>query len=183
MRDPEDLLRSLPPESPPAEVVLAAIRVFRYRAIVAIVLACALVLSAVILKGHLDRDARLLERIGRIRYTTGGVMTPNKLRDIDGIKVLLWEVVVDEADAAYVHVLAWDRTGRHFSLVVSDPEADGKPISLGAIEGSGGGIKLTHGDLWQEIRAPSGAEMLSFNVEVRSDEDGLIGAVPFEIHI
>ena len=182
MRDPEEMLRSLPPESPPAEVVVAALRVFRYRAIAAIALACALLLSAIVLKGNLDRDARLLERIGEIRYTSGGTQTLNRLRDVDGIKVLLWEVVSDE-DSSYVHVLGWDESGRDFSLAISDPEADDKPTSLGAVEGYGGGRQPTHADLWQEIRAPSSADTLSFNIEVRDEEGGVAGSVPFEIDI
>src|SRR5687768_9771586 len=99
MHDTEDMLRSLPPESPPAEVVVAALRVFRYRAIAAIALACALVLSAFILKSNLDRDARLLERIGQIRYTSGATQTLNRLQEVDGVKVLLWEVVTDETSS------------------------------------------------------------------------------------
>lgn len=182
MRDPEEMLRSLPPESPPAEVVLAALRVFRYRAIAAIALACALVLSAFLLKANLDEDARLLERIGEIRYTSGGTRTLNQLRDVDGVKVLLWEVVTDE-DSTYVHVLGWDESGRNFSLAISDARADDKATTLGSIESYGGGSRPTHADLWQEIRTPSSADTLSFNVELRGEEAGASGSVPFEIDI
>ena len=182
MRDPEEMLRSLPPESPPPEVVMAAVRVFRYRAIAVIALACALVVSAVILKGHLDRDARLQERIGRIRYTTGGTMDVHEFREVDGVEVVVWEIVVDEADSSYVHVLAWDDRGRDFSIDISDPEADGRPTTLGSIESYGGGRKPTHTDLWQEIRVPSieDVDSLSFDVDVSGD---VTGSFPFEIKI
>ena len=186
MRDPEELLRSLPPESPPPEIVMAAIRVFRYRAIAAIALACALVLSAFVVKGQIDEDSRLLERIGEIRYTTGGVVAVNQLRDVNGVKVMLWEVVVDESDTTYVHALAWDARGRDFSIAISEPSADGRPATLGSVEGFGGGANRTHAEVWQEIRVPSTAELrtLTFNVEVQAkDEEELSGSIPFEIDL
>lgn len=45
MSDPIAALESLPPESPPREVVLSSLRLFRYRAIATIALAGALVLA------------------------------------------------------------------------------------------------------------------------------------------
>lgn len=182
MTEPEDLLRSMPKESPPPELVMAAMRVFRYRAIAAIFLSCALVLSAFILKSKIDQDSRLLERIGEIRYTTGGVTHVNELRDLDGAEVMLWEVVVDEADTSYVHVLAWDDDGRDFTLEVSDPRVDGRSTTLAAIESSGGGGDRTYVDLWQEIRVPSveGADELTFDIEVSGE---LSGSIPFRVQI
>jgi hypothetical protein len=184
MREPENLLRTLPPETPPPEVVTAAMRVFRYRALAAVALACALVLSAIILKAKVDADARLLERIGAIRYTTGGVDHVADVRDLDGLKVVLWEVVVDEAPTSYVHVLAWDERGRDFTLAISNPEVDGATTSLAAIEGSGGGRRPTYTDLWQEIRLPASAndvKSLSFDVEV--DGAAISGSIPFQVAI
>lgn len=180
MRDPEEMLRSLPPESPPPEVVLAAVRVFRLRAIAAVGLACALVMSAFILNNKINEDSRLQERIGEIRYTSGGTMTVGEFRELDGLEVVLWEVVIDE-DSSYVHVLGWDERGRDFNLAISDAEADGSPVSLGSIESYGGGREPTHADLWQEIRIPSSAEKLTFDVDVRGYREGPTGSIPFEI--
>ena len=183
MREPEDLLRTIPPESPPPEVVMAAIRVFRYRAIAAIGLACALVLSAFVVKSALERDGRLQEQIGAIRYTTGSTMNIADLHQVNGVKVMLWEIVVDEADTAYVHVFAWDPRGRDFSLAISDPQADGRTVTLGSLEGYGGGATMTHSDLWQEIRVPSSAEELSFTVDVRAEKPGVSGSIPFNVNV
>ena len=182
MSDPETLIRSMPKESPPTEVVVAAIRVFRYRAIVAVVLSVALVLSAFILKAKIDEDSRLQERIGQIRYTTGGTITVNELHDVDGAKVTLWEVVVDEADSSYVHVLAWDERGRDFTLAITDPRVDGRSSTLGSVESYGGGARRTHVDLWQEIRVPdiAGATELTFDVDVEGD---VSGSIPFRVKI
>jgi hypothetical protein len=165
-------------------VVTAAMRVFRYRALAAVALACALVLSAVILKGKLDADARLLERVGQIRYTTGGVIGVADVRDLDGVNVVLWEVVVDESPTSYVHVLAWDERGRDFTIEISDPVVDGNETSLAAVEGFGGGRRPTHADLWQEIRLPAPAaqiDSLTFDVDVVGD--GVSGSIPFEVHL
>ena len=182
MTEPEDVLRSMPKESPPPELVMAAMRVFRYRAVAAIFLSCALVLSAFILKSKIDEDSRLLARIGEIRYTTGHVTSVNLRRDVDGATVMLWEVVVDEADASYVHVLAWDDRGRDFTLEVSDPRVDGRSTTLAAIEGSGGGGNRTYVDLWQEIRVPSveDAGELTFDIQVAGE---VSGSIPFRVEI
>lgn len=182
MRDPEDLLRSLPPESPPPEVVMVAMRVFRYRAFGALALAAAIVLSGFMVKGALDRDARLLERIGGIRYTTGGTININELRDVDGAKVLLWEVVMDEDGTSFVHLLAWDDLGRNLTMSIVGARVDGQPVALGSLEGYGGGVERTHADLWQEISVPTSGEELTFEVEVRSDDE-VFGSVPFEIDV
>ena len=185
MREPEDLLRSLPAESPPPEVVMAALRVFRYRALAVIALACAIVVSAFILKAKFDEDVRLLERIGRIQYTTGSSVTVADLREVDGLQLMLWEVVLDGTKSSYVHVIARDEGGRAFSLDIVDPEVDGRPTSLAAVEGSGGGqiAGLTHMDLWQEIRlgGSSDPELLSFDVRVEGA--GVARSIPFEVEI
>jgi hypothetical protein len=181
MSDPETLIRSMPKESPPTEVVVAALRVFRYRAIVAVFLSVGLVLSAFILKSKIDEDSRLLERIGQIRYTTGGTIAVNELRAVDGANVMLWEVVVDGTGSSYVHVLAWDERGRDFTLAISNAQVDGRATTLGAIEGSGGGAARTHVDLWQEVRAPDDdPEELTFEVKV---EGQISGSVPFRVRI
>lgn len=182
MSDPETLIRSMPKESPPTEVVVAALRVFRYRAIVAVFLSVALVLSAFILKNKIDEDSRLLERIGQIRYTTGGTISVNELRDVDGANLLLWEVVVDETGSSYVHVLAWDERGRDFTISISNARVDGRPATLAAIESSGGGAARTYVDLWQEVREPDTADPdeLTFEVEVEGE---ISGSVPFRVRI
>lgn len=184
MPEPEDLLRSMPPESPPREVVMAAIRVFRYRAIAGIAIACALVLSAVILKGALDEDSQLLARIASSRYETGGVISVAELADVDGVSVMVWEIVVDDSPTSFVHIQAWDQRGRDFAIAIDSPVVDGQPASLAALEGVGGGQQMTHAELWQEIILPrpsSQIDSLSFDIRVTGND--VSGSIPFEISI
>ena len=186
MREPEELLRTLPKEKPPPEVVLAAMRVFRYRAIAVIALACALIASALILRTKLDEDARLLERIGRIRYTTGAATTLGERRMVDGIELTLWEVVTDADNSAYVHLLARDEQGRDFTMRISNPRVDGETTSLASGGGSGGGPlgELTHVDLWQEIRLlGSDARALTFDVRIEIEGRPVLDPVSFDVGI
>jgi hypothetical protein len=174
----------MPAESPPPEVVTAAMRVFRYRAIAAIAIAVALVLSTVILKSKLDDDSQFLARVASSRYESGGVMTLAELKDVDGVSVMLWEVVVDDSPTSFVHVQAWDQRGRDFTIVIAHPVVDGEPTTLASIESGGGGRDMTYADLWQEIRLPrhtNEIDRLTFDVEVRGEDVG--GSVPFEISI
>jgi hypothetical protein len=180
MTDPEDLLRDLPEESPPPEIVLAALRVFRYRAIAAVALAIAIVVTGVMVKNHLDAQSRLRQRIATAEYTSGGVNTLGRLRNVDGVSVMYWELVTDGENRVFVHILAWDRSGRDFTIGIANATIDGQPAPLGDLESSGGGATLVTSDLWQEIRLPSldDPETLSFEVQV----DGLDSPISTSFH-
>jgi hypothetical protein len=180
-REPEEALRSLPRESPPPEIVLGAIRVFRYRALAVVALALALVLVALIAKSALEKDARLLERIGALRYENG-VVDVADVRAIDGVTVAVWEVVLDD-DAVFIHVFAWDESGTEFTLALSEVEADGIEASFGSVEALGGGRlgDRTHAELWQEVRlSAEDTGVLTFDVDVLSADRT---SVPFEVRI
>ncbi len=56
MTDPIDTLRSLPPESPPREAVLASLRLFRYRAITTILVVAVSVLGIALVARSVGED-------------------------------------------------------------------------------------------------------------------------------
>jgi hypothetical protein len=167
MAEPEDLLREMPPESPPPEIVLSALRVFRYRAIAAIALALALVVSAFVIKSELDEDARFMEQVGEAMHD-GGVSQDVQVRTVDGVEVMFWELVWGDG-TVYVHVLAWDEGGRDFSLDILDPTLDGRRATSVGINRSGGGSLsgITHTDLWEEFGSFEGPSAdITFDVHV-----------------
>lgn len=73
MSDPIDRLEGLPPESPPREVVLASLRLFRYRALTAILVTAIVVAGLVIAartvaRPQLDEDVRAVLEDSRVEY-------------------------------------------------------------------------------------------------------------------
>jgi hypothetical protein len=167
MTEPEDLLREMPPESPPPEIVLSALRVFRYRAVAAVALALALVVSAFLIKGELDEDARFMEQVAGAMYD-GGVSQDVQVRTVDGVEVMFWELVWGDG-TVFVHVMAWDEGGRDFTIDIVDPTLDGRRATSVGINGSGGGSGsgITQTDLWEEFGSFEGPSAdVAFDVEV-----------------
>jgi len=108
--DPEDLLHSFPEEAPPAEIVLAAVRAFRYRAIaiVASIIAAMLIATFAVGKiGPSDVDAEVAAAV-RDGADVVPVLTGAQY---DGIFVSFSELVVD-GNTGYARLLVWDTKGR-----------------------------------------------------------------------
>ena len=182
MADPEVLLQRLPEESPPPEIVMAALRVFRYRAIAAVLLAVALVVSAILVKSQLDANSRLQQKIAAARYTEG-VISVSDIHDVDGANLMLYEIVRGDDQEAFVHIIAWDPQGRPFTPTIVDPMVNDEPAELGEIESSGGGSRLTTVDLWQEISWSKHADRSRLTFDLEIEGRGISGTTTFTTRI
>ncbi|MFV1961338.1 MAG: hypothetical protein ACC654_10240 [Acidimicrobiia bacterium] len=109
MTDPDDLLRDIPEESPPPEIVIAAVRGFRYRAIAIIASIVATMFVAVFLLGRLGPSDVADDAAAAVRG--GAEVIPVLVEaEYDGIYVAFSELIVDE-DTGYIRFLAWDTKG------------------------------------------------------------------------
>ncbi|VAW09640.1 hypothetical protein MNBD_ACTINO02-755, partial [hydrothermal vent metagenome] len=109
MTDPDDLLRKIPDESPPPEIVIAAVRAFRYRAIavVASIIAAMFIATFALGKvGPSDVDAEVAAAV-RDGADVVPVLTGAQY---DGIFVSFSELVVD-GNTGYARLLVWDTKG------------------------------------------------------------------------
>ncbi|VAW05247.1 hypothetical protein MNBD_ACTINO02-3259 [hydrothermal vent metagenome] len=109
MTDPEDLLHSFPEEAPPPEIVLAAVRAFRYRAIAigASIIAAMFIATFALGKiGPSDVDAEVAAAV-RDGADVVPVLTSAQY---DGIFVSFSELVVD-GNTGYARLLVWDTKG------------------------------------------------------------------------
>ena len=109
MTDPDDLLRNMPEESPPPEIVVAAVRAFRYRAIAVVASAVAIMFVAVFLLGRIGPPDVGADAAAAVRG--GAEVIPVLVEDeYDGIYVSFSELIVDD-DTGYIRFLAWDTKG------------------------------------------------------------------------
>lgn len=192
MREPESLLRQEPDESPPTEIVLAAVRVFRYRllAVIALGLALAVVGSAVV--ERLNANDRLLVEIANARYE-GGTLQARGLgeaRRENAISVTAREIVTGPLDGdggpIYVHLIGRDDRGRGGVLDVEDTRISGSPAPTTGIEGSASvHAGVDRFDLWFSVeRSRTGP--LTFEAVVTSFGAGdatELARIPFDLTI
>ncbi len=109
MTDPDDLLRDMPEESPPPEIVVAAVRGFRYRAIAVVASIVAIMFVAVFLLGKLGPSDIADDAASAVRG--GAEVIPVLVEaDYDGIYVAFSELVTD-GETGYIRFLAWDTKG------------------------------------------------------------------------
>lgn len=189
MTDPEELIASLPDASPPPEIVLAAVRVFRYRVLAVVALAVALAVVGVVLVQKLAANGRFLAEAGAAHYT-GMVLKDapgvGEFEAADGITLTVWEVVTSpDGRTVYVHVIGWDERGRSLILDTRDPRFDGVPASEVGLEGNPGGTEdRTLLDLWFAVERVTPGP-LTFDAIVlrvaRHGDDEVVASVPFEI--
>lgn len=188
MADPEELLGALPEESPPPEIVIAAVRVFRYRVLAVAALAVALTVVGVVWANKLAGNGRFLAEVGDARYT-GGVLQDadgvGEMETVGGITLTVWEVVRSaDGRTIYVHVLGWDDRGRDAILDMRDPRFGGIPANELGLEGNPGGTEeMTFLDLWFAVeRRSPGPLTFEALVEVsRPTGWEAVARVPFEI--
>jgi hypothetical protein len=182
--DPEKLLKDLPEESPPPEVVLAAVRVFRLRALGALALSVALVLGVWLYAEKSGEASRFQERVGRLRYSVG-TATVAEEHLVGDVHVLFWEVMADR-DRAFIHVLAWGRADRGFSIEIRDVRVGGVAAPIVNLDG-GGGCCPANDEEWAEATRPpsagDGSRLLTFEVRVASDDGSVQGTTRFEREI
>ena len=192
--DPELLLKDLPEESPPPEVVLAAVRVFRLRALGALALSVALVLGVWLYAEKAGEASRFQERIGRLRYSVG-TETFAEEHLVGDVHVLFWEIVGDE-EREFIHVQAWGQADRALSIEIRDVRFSGVSVPIAVRDGGGGVVNITGGSAgekeccpaydeeWVEVKPPSaegdGSGSLTFEVRVLLDDGSVIGTTRFE---
>jgi hypothetical protein len=193
MADPEELLGALPDESPPAEIVLAAVRVFRYRALAVIAVVVALLVGGVYVVQRLEDDSRFMVQVARAGYE-GGVYVDapgvGDIQTVDGMHVVVWEVVGGELGpdprTFYVHLLGWSEGDPEGSLELADVRFGGVPARVTGEESSGTGERggPTRVDLWFAVET-SGLGPLTFDAEIVRYRNGgsreVVASVPFEI--
>lgn len=186
MAEPEELLARLPEESPPPEIVLAAVRVFRYRVVTVVALAVALAVVGVVWVNKLAANGRFLAEIGSAHYT-GGVLSNAKgigefVTAGQDITLTVWEVVRSEdGRTIYVHVIGWDQRGRSLWLGARNFRFGGIPAKETGLEGGlASATDRTLLDLWFAVeRATPGP--LTFDALIERSGAKVVFTIPFEI--
>jgi hypothetical protein len=147
----EVALAGLPRESPPPEIVLAAVRAFRYRALATV----AVLVAAVLVGGWVARSVfgfhPVEVRAAQARYA-GGVQSVGAATVVQGVTVMLPEVAFDDRGHAYFQVLAMDAERRGVAIEVTSVRIGGLPATL--LDYSGG-ADARFSQLWQEVEVPS----------------------------
>ncbi len=193
MADPENALKDLPPESPPPEIVLAAVRVFRYRALAVVALGVALVIGAVFVYQKINVEGQFSVKVATARVQDGTYFGKGigEVHTVDGISVVVWEVVGGGVGAYpqifYVHLVGWDPKGRQVQVEMADPRFGDEPARVTGQEGGGNwGGSTTLLDLWVGLETP-GPVPLTFEAQVvRYGSDGgrdVLARVPFEVNV
>jgi hypothetical protein len=183
--DPERLLGELPEESPPPEIVLAAVRVFRYRALLALVLVIALSVIGVLLAQRYLGPVTTDDLIAAVRHD-GGTTTLGLEQEVGGVHVLLWEIVSDRdvSSTGYLHIEAWDADAVNIQLRVTSLQVGGR-VAPAFDFGSSGSCCPSSYESWVRFEAPNGiGSTLGADVEVYAGPvDGsaqpLIGTLHF----
>jgi hypothetical protein len=100
----EQTLRELPPEAPPPEIVLAAVRTFRYRAIASV----AAIIAGAFLLGAVWRSVGPDDFGAAAAGIDGGIAVPIlETGQADGIEIAVTELVWDETrSAGFVRYIA-----------------------------------------------------------------------------
>jgi hypothetical protein len=151
--DPEDLLRGLPEESPPPEIVLAAVRLFRYRAFAFIVIAAGLLAGGLLLlHRYLSAGTPIEQQVAAMRR--GGLVQPiGQEQTAAGVHVLLWEVVWKDG-RGFAHYLAWWGEDSGIDVSLRDLSIAGQPVALTGGEGEASCCPgMAEG--WAEFRSPA----------------------------
>jgi len=192
MADPEKALKDIPPESPPPEIVLAAVRVFRYRALAVVALGIALVIGAVFVYQQINVEGQFSVKVATAAVQGGSYSGKGigEVHIVDGISVVVWEVVgggVGDPQVFYVHLVGWDPKGRQLQVEMADPRFGGEPARVTGQEGGGNwGGSTTLLDLWIGLETRRDAP-LTFEAEVvRYRNDGgreVVATVPFRVDI
>ncbi len=165
----ERLLRELPAESPPPEIVLAAVRVFRYRAIAVAALAVMVAVLAVSILPRFLRPTTTDDEVAAVRRD-GASQTLALEQDVQGIHVLLWEIVWGK-ERSFVHLQAWDPQGRALDAEVAGLTVGGRVVQPDGV-GGGGGSSSEEGRLsfWEVYSffptPPAGAQKTEVAVRV-----------------
>jgi hypothetical protein len=124
----ERLLRDVPHESPPPEIVLGAVRVFRYRAIAIMLFAITAVISGTWLVPRLVVTPTTLERIALAKAENGSQPVFGE-GEVGGVRLLFIEVIPEPDRAqAWAHVIAWNPSGREIALNIRMLTVDGTPV-------------------------------------------------------
>lgn len=185
MADPEELLRDPLPESPPPEIVLAAVRVFRYRVLAVTAIVLALIVAGSVVVQRLAENGRFLVEVADAHYTGGVLANAEGVGETEttgGVTSMVSEVVRSpDGGTIYVHVIGWDDRGRNLWLTVEDPRFGGVPANETGLEG--GGVRATDRtllDLWfaVERRTPGS---LTFDAVVIDAQGEVVARMPFEI--
>ncbi len=196
MADPEELLGALPDESPPPEIVLAAVRVFRYRALAAVAIGIALVLAGAFVLQQINVNGQFPVKVATALVQGGeyGGEGIGDVHTVDGLSVVVWEVYgagsAANPDTLYVHVVGWDPKGRDLFVEVTDVTYG--DLRVGSTEQRQGGSRdgaTTLLDVWFGVELPP-PELtpvfgpLRFDADmVRLRDDRVVATVPFEVKI
>jgi hypothetical protein len=177
MDDTERLIRDVPGESPPPEIVLAAVRTFRYRAIATVLFAITAVIAGTWLGHRLVVTPLTLERIAlaKAEHDWQPVFAE---ADVAGVRVLFLEVIPEPDRAqAWAHVVAWDPTGREILVEVRGFSVDGKrvpEVEVAQSIGQSGGAVMS-AEAWSAFaidRAEAVLPRVSAEVEVLTYDRG-----------
>jgi hypothetical protein len=185
MADPEELLGALPEESHPPEIVLAAVRVFRYRVLAIVALAVALAVVGVVWVNKLAENGRFLVEVGDAQYT-GGVLANAKgvgaSETVDDITLTVWEAVRSaDGRTIYVHLIGWDERGRNLWLDARNFRFGGVPANETALEGGPTTVTgRTLLDLWFAVERSTPGP-LTFDAVIEGAGAKVVASVPFEI--
>lgn len=168
MADPEDLIRGLPPASPPPEMVKIALRMFRYRAMAVVALIVALTAVGLLLSSRVTGVTSLEQQVAAARLR-GSTQTIAQEKTVAGVRVLLWEVVV-VGGTDVVHAQAWGPGGHPFDINVSQMSVGPyTPGPLGGEEVSGSGGGPSYAETWASYAnrlPPSGSSPASVSIDV-----------------
>jgi hypothetical protein len=142
----EELLGGLPEESPPPEVVLAAVRGFRYRAIATVAVLVTLIVVGGLLAGRfLAEPPSAAEQVAgadRVVLAAAGGR--------GGARVMVWEVAW-RGRRGWLHTQGWKQPGAaDFTYQVTGLSLDGRPLPVEPVEDGGccAGPDTTGADDW-----------------------------------
>lgn len=156
MADPERLVRELPEESPPPEIVLAAVRTFRYRAVAAVSLAVALAVIGVTVVPRLMSallEPRDVEELAFRAGREGLAYDVAADAEVDGARVLLWQVLVGREGRAYAQFLAWRPGDMPIDLALRELRVGGREVEVTGGGGEASCCDPAVAELWLEFEA------------------------------
>jgi hypothetical protein len=135
MSEPEALLADLPEESPPPEVVLLAVRAFRYRLMAGVLLVAILGAGAYVLGTRVLHPETVEQRACRLPRSPLGAYA-----SIGDAHVLLAEVAYEypRSDEAYLHFFAWGTNStKNVYMRVVEVRIGGRKVRAFRAGGSG----------------------------------------------
>jgi hypothetical protein len=189
MADPEEALKGLPPESPPPEIVLAAVRVFRYRALAIVALALALVLCGVLVSKRIGVESQFSVQVA-IARGTGSSVVAGDVRTVDGFNVVVWDIV-GNGKTLYVHLVGWDPQRRKVWVEMADPRFGGVPAQVtGGESNSNSDGNTTLFDEWVGLTTPESRGQpflppLTFDAQIvtygNQGTRQVLASVPFQV--